>query len=132
MLNTQSQSVLNLACLNRPYTAAMEIGARIRQLRLKNKLSQSNFGDICGVSKGMVSQWESGQSTPTTEKLIQLQRKLNFSLDWLLLGKPEDYPTKPIAHVVHVMEHMDLNQQYLVARLADQVAQPKDKEVNGQ
>lgn len=64
----------------------MSIGARIRQLRLANQLSGTKFGELCGVTKGMVSQWESDQSVPSTDKLMELHKKLDFSFDWLLNG----------------------------------------------
>lgn len=69
------------------YPVAMSIGARFRQLRLANKMPQEQFGDLVGVTKGMVSQWESGTSMPSTDKLVTLGRTLDFSMGWLLNGK---------------------------------------------
>lgn len=65
----------------------MSIGSRLRQLRLKNRLTQEQVGEICGVTKGMISQWESGIATPPTDRLLELRKHLVFSLDWLMRGE---------------------------------------------
>lgn len=67
----------------------MSIGARIRQLREHHNLSGEKFGELCGVTKGMVSQWESDTSTPPTDRLRELKKHLSFSLDWLIDGVGE-------------------------------------------
>lgn len=77
----------------------------------------------------MVSQWESDTSIPTTQRLLLLRKRVKFSIDWVLTGEDEQhpaYPTKPIQHVVETMLAMDIGEQYLVARLADQVSEPKE------
>lgn len=70
----------------------MSIGARFRQLRLENKLTQEQVGEICDVSKSMVSQWESDESTPATDRLILLRKRIEFSIDWLLMDGPAPRP----------------------------------------
>lgn len=69
------------------YNLRMTIGTRIRQLRERNTLSQEKFGDLCGVSKASVSQWEIGIATPPTDRLIALRKHLEFSFDWLIVGE---------------------------------------------
>lgn len=69
------------------YNLKMTIGTRIRQLRERNTLSQEKFGDLCGVSKASVSQWEIGIATPPTDRLIALRKHLEFSFDWLIVGE---------------------------------------------
>ena len=59
------------------YNLKMTIGARIRQLRERNTLSQEKFGDLCGVSKASVSQWELGVATAQSNIIVlQIQLKL--------------------------------------------------------
>lgn len=65
------------------------MGPRLVQLRRKYRLNQSQLGELCGVTKAAVSQWETGVSTPEIEKLVRLRSKLDFSLDWLLIGEEE-------------------------------------------
>lgn len=83
----------------------MSIGARIRQLRTKNNLTGDEFGELCGVTKGMVSQWESDLVTPTTDRLLELHKKLAFSFDWLLNGETVYTTSNPkIGSAMMVME----------------------------
>lgn len=93
MLNTQSQAPLNQICLALLYAGPMSIGTRLRQLRKANNLSGDKFGELCGVTKGMVSQWETGDTTPPTDRLLELHKHLEFSFDWLLNGEGEDDAT---------------------------------------
>ncbi len=72
----------------------MSIGARIRQLREQNNLSGDQFGELCGVSKGMVSHWESDTNTPTIDRIVKLRAKLDFSVEWLITGQIDSYATR--------------------------------------
>lgn len=71
------------------------MGPRLIQLRRKYKLNQSKLGELCGVTKAAVSQWEAGISTPEIKRLIELRSKLGFSLDWLIAGEGEATPGSP-------------------------------------
>jgi transcriptional regulator with XRE-family HTH domain len=68
------------------------MGPRLIELRRRYKLSQSKLGELCGVTKAAVSQWETGISTPEIKKLMELRSKLKFSLDWLMTGEGELTP----------------------------------------
>jgi transcriptional regulator with XRE-family HTH domain len=65
------------------------MGPRLIELRRKYRLNQSQLGEICGVSKAAVSQWETGVSTPEIKKLLIIRSKLIFSFDWLITGEGE-------------------------------------------
>ena len=87
------------------YAGEMTIGARLRQLRIKNGLSGEKFGELCDVTKGMVSQWESDTVTPPTDRLLQLHKHLSFSFDWLLNGETVYSTTnRKIGCAMQVME----------------------------
>ena len=73
-------------------TDGIIMGPRLIQLRRRYKLSQSKLGELCGVTKAAVSQWETGISTPEIRKLIELRSRLSFSLDWLIAGEGEPIP----------------------------------------
>lgn len=68
------------------YAQKMSIGTRLRQLRKSKSWTQERIGEICGVTKGMVSQWELDESFPPTDRLLKLQREIPFSFDWLFNG----------------------------------------------
>lgn len=91
MVNTDSQALLNHQGLADLYHVCMSVGARIRQLRNRLGLSGEKFGELMGVSKGMVSQWESDDGIPSTERLMLLREHVDFSFDWLLFGTIDKY-----------------------------------------
>lgn len=51
--------------------------------RNKAGLSQMELADRLGVSRQAVSRWESGDTTPTVDKLKSLAKIYGVSLDWL-------------------------------------------------
>lgn len=87
LLNTECQVPLNPFCSASLYTTEMSIGSRVRQIRQQMGLSQERFGEICGVTKGMVSQWESNIVTPPIDRMVELHKHFDFSYDWLINGK---------------------------------------------
>lgn len=68
-------------------------------------MNQEQLGELCGVTKGMVSQWELDIVTPPTDRLLELHKKLAFSFDWLLNGDTVYSTTNPkIGSAMMVME----------------------------
>lgn len=57
---------------------------KLSKLRKENNLSQEQLADKVGVSRQAVSKWESGQSYPDMDKMIQMCKILNCKLDDLL------------------------------------------------
>lgn len=51
--------------------------------RNKAGLSQMELANQLGVSRQAVSRWESGDTTPTMDKLKTLAKLYGVSLDWL-------------------------------------------------
>ncbi len=62
----------------------MVVGNRIREERLKRKMSQQQLGDLLGVTKVSVCGYESGTRTPTMETFLKLIDILNLSPDYIL------------------------------------------------
>jgi transcriptional regulator with XRE-family HTH domain len=92
----------------------MSIGSRLRQLRKANNLSGDKLGELCGVTKGMVSQWESGDTTPPTDRLLALHKHLKFSFDWLLSGEDNEttYSTSDPT-LVEILKVLEPRNDYL-------------------
>lgn len=61
-------------------------GARLKDLRLKKKLTQQQLGDIIHVSKVSISGYERGERSPDTETLKDLANYFEVSIDYLLNG----------------------------------------------
>lgn len=92
-LNISCQAVLYHRTIASLYTSAMTIGSRVLELRKHLELSGDKFGEICGVTRGAVSQWEHDLTKPTTENLIKLREKHYFSIDWVLTGEGTMVPS---------------------------------------
>lgn len=118
-LNHKSQAPLNPHCLLTLYSTNMTIGARIRQLRKQYKLSQEKLGELCGVTKGMVSQWESDIVTPPTDRLIELNKQLDFSFDWMLKGK--------LSMGAEIERNLSVQQKQAWYRVGRALAEPEEK-----
>jgi len=60
------------------------IGARIKEARVKVGLTQRRLSELVGVSPHAVWSWEAGKMTPTPEHLLELAYRCETSTDWLL------------------------------------------------
>lgn len=62
----------------------MRTGEKITRLRKENNYTQEQLADLLGVSRQSVSKWESDLTLPETDKLIQMAKMFNCSIDYLL------------------------------------------------
>lgn len=62
----------------------MKFCDKLAKQRKNNNLSQEQLADKLGVSRQAVSKWESGNSYPDMEKLIQMCKFLNCTLEDLM------------------------------------------------
>lgn len=62
----------------------MKFNERLLNLRKKNGWSQEELGYKIGVSRQTISKWESGQTTPELEKLKNLAKIFEISVDELI------------------------------------------------
>jgi transcriptional regulator with XRE-family HTH domain len=63
----------------------MTLGKRIQELRKKINFSQEQLAEKLEVSRQAISKWELDQSTPDTDKIIQLSYLFQVSTDYLLI-----------------------------------------------
>lgn len=68
----------------------MNFNTRLKQLRQKNKLTQSELADILGLKPTAISNYESNRNEPSFEKLIALSKYFDVSCDYLL-GLSDSY-----------------------------------------
>ena len=59
------------------------IDNNLKYCREDLKMTQTEFGDLFGVSKGTVSCWENGYSFMPLEKLISFSNQYGYSLDFI-------------------------------------------------
>ena len=49
-------------------------GDYLKELRVKNKLSQEKLAEKLGLSRQSISKWEQGYALPDTDNLLTVQR----------------------------------------------------------
>lgn len=57
---------------------------RIKSLREKANLTQSEIARQLGISRSGVNAWEMGLSVPSTQYIVELAKKFGVSTDYLL------------------------------------------------
>ena len=62
----------------------MTLGEKLSKLRKEYNYTQEQLADILRVSRQSVSKWESDIAYPETEKLIELGKLFECSMDYLL------------------------------------------------
>lgn len=71
----------------------MIFAEKLIQLRKKSGWSQEELAEQMNVTRQSVSKWEGAQSVPDLNKMIQLSRLFDVSLDYLLKDEIEDEGT---------------------------------------
>ena len=56
---------------------------RLKELRLKKGLTQTELGEKVGVKQNTFTNWENGKREPSYENLVKLADLFEVSLDWL-------------------------------------------------
>ena len=69
------------------------MGDRIREHRIRARLSQDALAELVGVSRQAVTKWESGASSPTAANLFKLAEIFGTTVD-LLMDKEKDEENK--------------------------------------
>lgn len=64
-----------------------QLGKTIKNLRIKNNLTQKEFADKLGVTYQAVSKWENGKNMPDILLLKDISALFNINIDELLTGK---------------------------------------------
>ena len=62
----------------------MTLGEKLSKLRKEYNYTQEQLAEIIGVSRQSISKWESDIAYPETEKLIELGKLFECSMDYLL------------------------------------------------
>ena len=66
----------------------MEFSEKLITLRKGRDLTQEQLAEQLNVSRQSISKWESGQVIPEVEKIVELSKVFNVTLDYLL--KPSE------------------------------------------
>lgn len=66
----------------------MEFAEKLIALRKGNELTQEQLAEQLNVSRQSISKWENGQVIPEVDKIVELSRTFDVTLDYLL--KPSE------------------------------------------
>ena len=64
-----------------------ESGNRIRQLRIKNGLTQEKVAAVLNIDRSFYGRIEAGQKGCSVDLFVQLSEIFHVSLDYLILGR---------------------------------------------
>ena len=69
----------------------VDMGKKLRGLRIAANLSQAQIAERLGVTKALISSYENGLRQPSYENLLKLSRLFKVTTDWLL-GNTQQTP----------------------------------------
>lgn len=67
------------------------VGSRIKQIRMNKGYTLEAFGKLFNVSKSNVLKWEQGQSLPNKERLANISKIADMTVNELLYGSIHEY-----------------------------------------
>lgn len=75
----------------------MILAEKLYQLRTKSGLSQEELAEKMNVSRQSISKWESANSIPSMDKIVELSKIYGVSTDYLLKDEMEEIPGEIVA-----------------------------------
>ena len=95
---TQGISTDDFALITLQAAIASEISIR----RVKLGMNQKQFAEFMGVSQGLVSRWEQGETNFTLETIVKIASKLDIELQcpFKLAPAPVYYETQSSSNIV--------------------------------
>jgi transcriptional regulator with XRE-family HTH domain len=70
-------------------------GSRLRELREKAGLTQTQLADVAGVRRGAIARWERGDREPGWSNILALANALGVSCEAFTVEPAEQLPAKP-------------------------------------
>lgn len=68
----------------------MNFGERLKELRSKNKFTQSELAKLAGLHYTQIGRYEKGKTMPSSDILKKLADVLSVSIDYLIEGSIEE------------------------------------------
>jgi transcriptional regulator with XRE-family HTH domain len=78
----------------------IRIGARIRQARIAQKMSQEKLGESLGVTFQQIQKYEKGATRTSGSRIVQLALALDVSPAWFFDGIGWDVPVSPARDLI--------------------------------
>lgn len=80
------------------------VGARIREARVSNNLTQQAFADRIGISRGALANYEVDRNEPIDAVITLICREFNINESWLRTGEGE--MMKPVSRDEEISSFM--------------------------
>ena len=78
----------------------MKTGALIKEARIKKNYTQSELGDLLGVSNKAVSRWEKGESFPDVGLLENLATTLDLRIQEIVTGIKDEHDEAALIEII--------------------------------
>ena len=101
-----------------------EFARRLKELRQKKNLSQTELGQLVGLHFTHISRYERGLSQATADKLKKLAEALGVTADYLIEGKINDVAKEKLGdrdllHMFNEIERFQEEDKSCIKRLID-------------
>lgn len=106
-----------------PRSIAIRLGARLRELRLREGLTQQDLADRIGISPPEISKYERARRAPSLETLATLAEGLRLPLPELLRFEGPENASPELLRIVQRLHGQPPETVELVERLVDVVTQ---------
>ena len=63
-----------------------EFPQRLQKLRERRRMSRKALGELCGLSKNIIGQYERGEKEPTLASIVALADYFEVPADYLILS----------------------------------------------
>lgn len=107
----------------------MEFKDRLRMMRKEKGLTQKQLGELIGVGRTTISEYESGKIVPRQDGLVKLAEVLHTSVDFLTGLTAYAVRTdegnifqldEPIMSTIRLMKHDDIKVKFFEQELTEQ------------
>lgn len=95
----------------------VEIGVRIKQCRKLQKLTQEKLAELIDVSPHYIYEIEKGLKCMSLSTLMDIASVLHASTDYILFGKPNDYPSPNTDRLNIVLDTIPLQKRKNIAEV---------------
>lgn len=84
----------------------MKIGQKIRELRTRKKLTQTELGDLCGWEDAQtrISNYERNRREPTLADMQVIAQNLGVTVLEIIAGAEESYTSKMVSKLLNADE----------------------------
>ncbi|WP_065378545.1 helix-turn-helix domain-containing protein [Gemella sanguinis] len=94
------------------------VGSRIKQIRLNRGYTLEAFGKLFGAKKGNVQQWEKGISLPNKERIKNISKIADLTVNELLYGSIDEFLDNNLQDLLEYQEGNIISspEEYSIAR----------------